>query len=327
MHRFRNHVTQLCLTCLISISGVCAFDTTPPSTGADRVPSSYVLGPDDLISIRVLQAPDIAEKPIRIDLNGYIDLPFLGRVRAAGSTVELLKTELEAKYSSIIREPQVTVNVEEFRSQPVSIIGAVNTPGVVQIRGKKSLLEVLSMAGGLRQDAGNTVKLTRRRQWGSIPLATATEDETGKFSVATLELKSLMEAKDPAANILVQPDDVISIPKAEMVYVIGEVPRAGGFVLSERKSMSMLEALTLAGGINQTTASAEYSKILRAPKDSDKRAEIPVNVKKVMAGKGEDLQLMPGDILFIPGSTAKRASIRAIEAAIQVGTGLAIWRR
>jgi len=108
--------------------------------------------------------------------------------------------------------------------------------------------------------------------------------------------------------------------------VIGEVPRSGGFVLSERKSMSMLEALTLAGGINHGTASAENSKILRLAQNNETRVEIAVNLKKVMGGKGEDMQLMPGDILFIPGSTAKRASLRAIEAAIQIGTGIVIWR-
>jgi polysaccharide export outer membrane protein len=325
MRGFRNTLFYYCLALLISAVTVSAFDTVPQQT--DHAPSSYVLGPDDLISVRVLQAPEVAEKPVRIDLNGYIDLPFIGRVRAGGATTELLQAELQARYSSIIREPQVSISVEEYRSQPVSVIGAVNTPGVHQIRGKKSLVEVLSMAGGLRQDAGNAVKLTRRKEWGRIPLDSATEDASGKFSVATLDLKSLMEAKDPAVNILVRPDDVISIPKAEMVYVIGEVPRTGGFVLSERKSMSLLEALTLAGGINHGTAAAENSRILRLAQNNDTRVEIPVDLKKVMSGKGEDVQLVPGDILFIPGSAAKRASIRAIEAAIQIGTGLVIWRR
>jgi len=324
VHGFRIDIFDYSLLLAVMAATAAAFDTVPQP--ADHVPSSYVLGPDDLISVHVLQAPEVAEKPIRIDLSGYIDLPFAGRVHAGGSTVELLQAELKARYSSIIREPEVTVTVEEFQSQPVSIIGAVNTPGVHQIRGKKSLVEVLSMAGGLRQDAGNTVKLTRRMEWGRIPLESATEDATGKFSVATIDLKSLMEAKDPAVNIRVQPDDVISIPKAGMVYVIGEVPRSGGFVLSERKSMSMLEALTLAGGINHGTASAENSKILRLAQNNETRVEIAVNLKKVMGGKGEDMQLMPGDILFIPGSTAKRASLRAIEAAIQIGTGIVIWR-
>jgi polysaccharide export outer membrane protein len=326
MQVFKFRIYCYCLVVLVAATTAWGFDATSTLPSA-RVPLSYVLGPDDLISIRILQAPELAEKPVRIDLNGFIDLPFIGRVRAAGATVEVLKAELEAKYSSIIREPQVSVNIEEFRSQPVSVIGAVITPGVHQIRGRKSLVEVLSLAGGLRQDAGNTVKLTRRIEWGRIPLPSATDDASGKFSIATLDLKSLMDARDPAVNILVQPDDVISVPKAEMVYVIGEVPRTGGFVLSERKSMSLLEALTLAGGINRGTASAASSKILRLTAGSDTRVEIPVDLKRIMNGKGEDIQLMPGDILFVPGSTAKQASIRALEAAIQVGTGLAVWRR
>src|SRR5713226_2529779 len=169
MSAFRNGLARCCSAAFIAAAIVGAFDTTK-TAGAERMPSSYVLGPDDLISIRILQAPELADKPVRIDLNGYIDLPFVGRVRATGTTVEVLRTELEAKFAAIIREPQVTVNIEEFRSQPVSVIGAVNTPGVHQIRGKKSLVEVLSMAGGLRQDAGNSVKLTRRKEWGRIPL-------------------------------------------------------------------------------------------------------------------------------------------------------------
>lgn len=326
MYALPTRIVQACLVVLSAAATLQAFETARQAN-AGYVPSSYVLGPDDLISIRILQAPDLADKPIRIDLNGYIDLPFIGRVRAGGTTVEVLRAELQSKYTSIIREPQVTVTVEEFRSQPVSIIGAVNTPGVHQIRGRKSLVEVLSMAGGLRQDAGNTVKLTRSMDWGKIPLESAMIDETGKYSVATIDLKQLMEASNPAVNILVQPDDVISVPKAEMVYVIGEVPRTGGFVLNERKSMSLLEALTLAGGVNHGTANAQDSKILRLQKNSDTRVEIPVDLKKVMAGRGEDIQLLPGDILFIPGSNVKRASLRAIEAAIQVGTGIAVWRR
>jgi polysaccharide export outer membrane protein len=326
MYALPTRIVQACLVVLSAAATVQAFETVRQAN-AGYVPSSYVLGPDDLISIRILQAPDLADKPVRIDLNGYIELPFIGRVRAGGTTVEVLRAELQSKYTTIIREPQVTVTVEEFRSQPVSIIGAVNTPGVHQIRGRKTLVEVLSMAGGLRQDAGNSVKLTRSMEWGKIPLGSAMIDETGKYSVATIDLKQLMEASNPAVNILVQPDDVISVPKAEMVYVIGEVPRTGGFVLNERKSMSLLEALTLAGGVNHGTANAQDSKILRLQKNSDTRVEIPVDLKKVMAGRGEDVQLLPGDILFIPGSNAKRASLRAIEAAIQVGTGIAVWRR
>jgi polysaccharide export outer membrane protein len=295
------------------------------SLGATRAASSYVLGADDLLSIRVLQAPELVDKPVRIDLNGSIELPYIGHLRAAGSTIEQLTAELEAKFTSIVREPQVTISVEEFRSQPVSLLGAVNTPGVHQIRGKKTLVEVLSLGGGLRQDVGNSIKITRHIEWGLIPLPSAIVDSTKQYSIATIDLRVLMEAKDPAVNILVLPDDVISIPRAEMVYVAGEVTRTGGFVLSERESMSLLEALSLAGGLSHEAA-PQSARILRMKGGSTDRTEIPVNVKKILTGQAQDIQLLPEDIFFIPGSAAKRASLRAVEAAIQIGTGIVVWR-
>lgn len=209
---------------------------------------SYLLGPDDLITIRVLQSPELAEKPVRIDMNGYIDLPFIGKLRASGLTVEALRTELITKLGSIIREPQVAVGVEEFRSQPASVLGAVNTPGVLQLRGRKTLVELLTMAGGLRADSGSFVNITRDLKWGPLPLPNAKPDTSGQYSSASVDLKMLMEAKDPSQNILVRPDDVITVPRAQMVFVIGEVQKTGGYVLNDREKMSLLEALSLAGG-------------------------------------------------------------------------------
>ncbi len=294
---------------------------------AVRQPVSYVLGPDDQITIRVLQVPEIAEKPVRIDLDGNIELPYLGQVRAAGLTAEQLKKDLTERLKTFVREPQVSVGVEEFRSQPVSVIGAVNTPGVQQIRGRKTLVEVVSMAGGLRLDCGNTLNITRHMEWGKIPLPSAALDATGQFSVAKVDLKSLMEAKNPAENILVQPDDVISVPRAEMVYVVGEVPKAGGFVLQEREKMYLLEALALAGGVNRTAAPQNTRILRKSSSNADGKIEIPVDLTKVLNGQLKDVPLQPQDIVFIPGSAAKRASLRAIEAAIQMGTGVAIFHR
>ncbi|MGI8744321.1 MAG: polysaccharide biosynthesis/export family protein [Bryobacteraceae bacterium] len=288
-------------------------------------PDSYQLGPDDQITIRVLQAPELAEKPVRIDMNGYIDLPFVGRVHAGGLTIEGLRKELITQLGSIIRDPQVSVSVEEFRSQPVSVMGAVNTPGVLQLRGHKTLIEMLTMAGGLRQDSGTFVNITRDQKWGPLPLPGAKNDATGHYSTASVDLKLLMEAKDPSQNIVVRPDDVITVPRAQMVYVIGEVQKTGGYVLNDRENMSLLEALSLAGGVNRT-ASPQHARILRARSGSE-REEIPVDLNKIFEGKGSDIELRAQDILFIPSSMSKRASVRALEAAIQVGTGLVIWRR
>ena len=119
--------------------------------------------------------------------------------------------------------------ISEFRSQPVSILGAVNRPGVHQLQGRKTLFEVLSMAEGLCNDAGNKILIARQAVWGEIPLPQASPDESGKFSVAQVLASSIMAGKKPAENIQIMPNDVITVPRADLVYVVGSVRRAGGF--------------------------------------------------------------------------------------------------
>jgi polysaccharide biosynthesis/export protein len=297
-----------------------------PQGAGNPADGGLALGPDDQIAIRILEAPEIVERPVRVDTNGFIELPLVGRLKAGGLTVAELHDVLVSKYKTFILEPEITVAVEEFRSQPVSVIGAVNSPGVQQVRGRKTLVEMLSLAGGVRPDAGYSVKITRRLESGPLDLPTATVDPSGQFSVAEVSLKSIIEARDPDANITVKPHDVISVPRAQMVYVVGEVEKAGGFVMSERESLSVLQALSLAGGL-RPTAVPKSARILRATDGSAVRQETPVNLAKLLAGSAGDIPLRPDDILFIPGSTARRAGIRALETAISLGTGIIIWRR
>ena len=134
---------------------------SPRHRPAAPPPSGYVLGPDDQILIRALDGLDLGDKPVLIGTNGDITLPLIGRLKAAGLTVEQLETELASRLKTYVKEPQVSVTVTEFRSQPVSVFGAVTTPGVVQLRGRKTLYEVLSMAGGPRETAGSTVSIIR----------------------------------------------------------------------------------------------------------------------------------------------------------------------
>jgi polysaccharide export outer membrane protein len=296
------------------------------SAETDVFRSSYVLGPDDEIAIWALGAEEISQKPVRIDPGGYIDLPLLGRMRASGFTTEQLKSELVARLRSYINEPQVSVNIMEFRSQPVSVIGAVKNPGVHQLQGRKTLVEILSLAGGLAPDAGSSVKITRRLERGPVPLPAASRDASGNFSVAEVSLKQLMAAKNPESNIIIRPDDVISVPRAEMVYVMGEVAKPGGYVLNERETMSALQALSLAGGVTRVSG-LQRAKILRVVPGTNNREELSVDLKRMLAGKSPDAQLQPEDILLVPNNLAKGATLRAIESAIQIGTGLVIWRR
>ena len=294
----------------------------------DREPrvAGYLLGPDDQVSIRVMQAPELTDKPVRVGLNGYIELPFAGRVKASGLTPEELRKELVKRFETTVRDPEIFITVEEFRSQPVSVLGAVTTPGVHQIRGRKTLVEALALAGGLRQDSGNMVTITRQVEYGRIGIRGETEDLQSGLRTAHVDAGALMEGRNPENNVLIQPNDVISVPRARMLYVFGEVPKAGGFVLGDRDQMSVLEALSLAGGMTQMAA-PKRAKILRASSGESGRTEVDIDIHKIVAGKARDQQLKAQDILYIPGSGAKRASVRALEAAIQVGTGIAVWRR
>lgn len=290
-----------------------------------QVRSTYLLGPDDQLEISGPDLTELANKPVRVDGDGDIEVPLGGRIHVSGLTAQQTEQQLNRVLSTYIRRPQVVVSVAEVRSQPVSILGAVNAPGVHQVQGHKTLLEMLALAGGIRPDAGYSVRITRQLEWGCIPLAKAEIDTSGQFSVAELNLKKIMEAKDPEENIQIYPHDVISVPKAEMVYVIGEVKRSGGFVLGERQSISVLQVLSLAEGLNGT-ADTRHARILRLKRDADQREEMAVDVKDVLNGKKPDVALQGDDILFIPGSTGKKAALRTLEAAIQTGTGLAIWR-
>jgi polysaccharide export outer membrane protein len=319
------------LALFLPIRGAEAQSALPPGSSelkakcGDQIRSTYLLGPDDQLEISGPELTDLGNKPVHIDSEGYIQVPLAGRVHVAGMTVQQTEQELDKALSTYIRQPQIVVNVAEVRSQPVSILGAVNTPGVHQIQGRKTLMEMLASAGGIRQDAGYSVRITRELDWGCIPLPKAEIDPTGKFSVAEVNLKEIMDAKNPEENIQIFPHDVISVPKAEMVYVIGEVRRSGGFVLGEHQSITVLQALSLAEGLN-TGADTKHAKILRLQKDADQRVEMAVDVKDVLNGKKPDVGLQGNDILFIPGSTGKKAALRALEATIQTGTGLAIWR-
>jgi polysaccharide export outer membrane protein len=288
-------------------------------------PAAYLLGPEDSLSIKVLDAEELGTQPYPIDLRGDINLPRVGRVHAGGLTVEQLERTLTQAFEEYLQEPVVTVTVADFRSQPISVLGQVGLPGVHQMRGRKTLFEVISEAGGIKPEAGNTIKITRRKEWGAIPLPGAANDPSGDFSVAEVKIRDVMEARNPAENIPIKPYDVITVPRAELIYVIGSVKRSGGFVLSERGNLSVLQVLSMAEGLDRTAASSR-AKIIRGAYDTGKPTEIPVDVKRILEGKSPDLPLLANDILFIPNSAAKSAAFRTIDAVIQAGTSAAIYR-
>jgi polysaccharide biosynthesis/export protein len=304
------------------LNGVNAQEKTGPLQ-MDEPTRTYLLGPDDQITVRVVDAEEITDKPLRISTSGFITLPMIGRVRAAGLTVEQLESDITDRLRKYIKEPEVSVTRDGMRSQPVSVLGSVRAPGVHQLQGHKTLLEIISMAGGMTEEAGPSAKITRRKEWGPIPLPDAVDDPTGEFSTADVPLRELLQGKNPAANILIMPNDVISVPKGEMVYVIGEVGRPGGIVLGGQHNVTVLQALSLASG-PQRTAKTDGAKLLRVDPSSAKRTEIPVDLKLLLASKIDDIPMQPDDILFVPGAKNRALGIQLLQSLVQTSSTIAV---
>jgi len=297
--------------------------------GVPAAKPGYVLGADDGLTINVVDLAELDAKTlgvVRVDHQGNIHLPLAGRIQASGLTVEGLEKEISQRLAGIMNTPEVAVSVAEYRNHPVSVLGAVKLPGVYQVSGQKTLYEILSLAGGLNPDAGNRVKITRQIASGRLPLPNTTTDPSGKFEIGELNVRRVVEAKSPEDNIDVLANDVITVPKAELVYIVGAVRKAGGFPLAEKEQISVLQAVSLAEGLDRV-AGGKNARILRQVSAGSERRELKVNVSRILDGRDKDVALQANDILFIPVSVAKSASIRAMEAAVQAGTGMAVFGR
>ena len=314
------HLKSACSTALLLIAGATVLAETD-----DAAPSTYLLGPDDVLSVSVPEAEELSFDELRIDPEGSVRLPRIGSLPAAGLTVAMFETEVERRLARYLHDPEAIVTVSEFRSQPVSVLGEVREPGVFQLRGNKTLAEVLSLAGGLSDAAGNIVKVTRRDQWGPVPLPGSTVSPDGRYSVAGVDLALLMDARAPEHNIKIMPQDVVTVPRAEMVYVVGSVQRAGAFPLSERESVSVLQALAMAGGL-APAARQKDARILRSAVVDSGRIEIAVNLKDVIAGRSTDPTLGRDDILFIPENGRRLVGLKAIQTLVATASGIAVWR-
>ena len=146
--------------------------------------------------------------------------------------------------------------------------------------------------------------MTRRAEYGTIPLPNAVVDPEKKISTVEISMASLRENVNPAEDILLQPYDVISVERAESVYMNGEVGRVGGLELGERDSISILQALTQSGGFSRD-ANRSKIRVLRPIENTTRRAEIDINVKRVLEGKENDFPLLPNDVLYVPRSYSR----------------------
>jgi len=307
--------------------------------GAHSPIDEYRIGADDLLDITVFEAPEM-NRTLRVSSNGEISLELLGPVKASGLTPQELETVLqEMLRKTYIKNPHVGVFVRELQSRAISVVGAVKMPGVYQIRGAKTVIEALSMAQGLSDDAGDTVLIMRG---AGSPAAGGPDAQSnaqipaeqtggivspgGKNEIDEINLKNLLESSNFALNVPVHPGDIVKVTRAGIVYVVGEVAKPGGFPLKSNENISVLQALALAEGLTRTSAKSR-ARIIRTDLTTDKRIEIPVDLGKVLASKAPDLMLQPKDIVFVPNSLGKVALYQGTQAALTAATGVAIYGR
>jgi polysaccharide export outer membrane protein len=301
------------------------------AVAAKSHPSDLPIGTGDLLHIDVFDVPDLS-RDVRVNETGFISLPLIpGKIEVGGLTAFQAEEKIEdlLQVNGLVTHPQVSVFVKEQNSQPISVIGSVSKPMVYQVIRPTTLLELLSQAGGIANDAGNVVIITRQvrsADAGENAASGSDPNAATKTQTITINLRDLLESGDAAFNIPVYGGDVVTVPKAGIVYVAGAVQQPGGYVLqSPGEDMTTLKAVALAHGL-LTTAKKTQAVIIRSDPATGQKKEINIDLNKIMARKSEDARLYANDILFVPDSTGKRALYRAGEAALSVTTGLAIIR-
>jgi polysaccharide export outer membrane protein len=289
----------------------------PPAAGAQAAASvrpDYELGPNDQILIGVPQSPEINQRPFRIDTDGFIELPLVGRIHAGGLTVRALETTLTVKLRDFIREPQVSITVVQFRSEPVFFLGAFRSPGIYPLQGGRTLVEMLATVGGLQPNASRRIKITRRAEYGAIDLPNAVKDARRKTSTIEISLDNLTQNINPAEDITLSAFDIVSVETAQPVYLSGEITKPGALQMGEQQSMSVTQAVSQSGGFTQA-ANRGKVRVLRPILGTSRRAEIDINLNRIYEGKDNDFPLLPNDVVYVP-----RATVRTILAP--VGTAI-----
>jgi polysaccharide export outer membrane protein len=263
------------------------------------------LSPGDLIEVGVFDSPELATRA-RVNSNGEITFPLLGRVHVGGTTPEQTQETIEKQLAEkdFVKSPQVAVFVVEYANQGVSVLGEVNKPGVYPVMGSHQLFDFISAAGGFTARAGRLITIARP-------------------GVAQPDLVRL--GHDPsftAGNPDVQAGDTIYVGQAGLVYVAGDVGRPGGFVMDSSETLTVLQALALAGGV-KPTASLASARLVRTTDQG--REELPLDLKKIVAFQEKDPTLQDQDIVYVPNSAAKTGFRRVMEAALQAAVGVAIY--
>jgi polysaccharide export outer membrane protein len=284
----------------------------------------YLLGPGDVISVSLYGEPDMARDCSIRGGDGTIFLPMLReKIHAAGKTTEQLQQVIEEAYRAekLYKNPLVTVTIKEFRSSPVTVTGYVSRPVTIQVQGRTTLLQAVSMAGGLSPTASTKILVSH---------AAASTDASGAEAASgnvTITLHDLMNhPEDPKVNVVLRGGDIVTVQRTDYVYVGGAVAKPGMLAMNEVEDWTVLKALAAVGNLTKV-AKKDAVVIVRPRKDGTKE-QIPLDLDKIQHRKAEDVSLYANDILLIPESGGLKAMYAAAQtissaAGVVVG-GLAV---
>ena len=279
--------------------------------GGANLPAQKIR-PNDLVAVSVYDSPEFS-RTIRVSADGYIRLPLLERrVKADG----LLPAELESaiadalKAEEILVKPSVTVTVAEYHSRPISVVGAVKTPTTFEAIGTITLLEAIARAGGLSQEAGPEI-LVSRTEPGPDGAPTSL---TQRISV-----KAFIGKADPEVNLKLVGGEEVRVPEAGKVFVVGNVKKPGAFAVQDSTETTVLKMLAMAEGLMPYASKQAF--IIRRDDQAGRSREIPVELNQIMQRKSPDVALVASDILYVPDRSGRRASLAVLEKLLAFGGG------
>jgi len=301
----------------------------PPSRSPDNptpvVYGGYQIGVGDVLDVHVNDEDDISGR-YQVDQDGNVKVSLLQKpVPAAGATTFQLANRLSdaLKQEKILRDPSVSVLILREVTQNVSILGAVMRPGVYPIEKPTSVMDLISLAGGLAPNAGNSLTISHQGPSNSPSNGASSNGGSNPSANTTLNVTNLLSAKDPAVNVGVHAGDVVTVGTAPVVFVVGSVTRPGAFAVQDRRSeMTVLQAVAMAEGPTPVAALGKTI-IIRQSSSSAERQEIPIDLKKVMRGKEQDQVLEANDILFVPQSGLKAGARRLGDIGAQAASNVA----
>jgi polysaccharide export outer membrane protein len=263
----------------------------------------YKIGPEDLLEISVFEDEKL-NKSVRVSSQGNISLPLLGILKVKGLTANELEKEIrDLLAEKYFQDPHVSVFIKEYRNQRISVMGAVEKPGVYDVTGQKTVLDILAIAGGLKEDAGQLLFLIRPPKFEEEATKGKKDSDDQIPRTFMIDLEGLLVKGDLALNLPLIHGDVINIPVSGKIFVGGEVKSPGGFALKGKK-LTVSQAITLAGGLGPKAAGSETKVFRYSEKGTDKEI-LSANVYAIQKGQEEDLYLKESDIIIVPKSGTK----------------------